>query len=190
MGKAEQPGRDEADPQTQSMLESVWGGLSVLNKQIKLERIDGKVHVVLNDPRATQRKERARSQAEAAMLRMREELTELLDRTRNARRALPHLAGVEHALKTQGLAAFDGMPERVLARASQQLDAVLTEPLGPGLTDLRARIVVAQTAIERIDAAAAKHAAPSSFLTDEKLQVNEASVSDFQRAVAESEGKA
>ena len=82
------------------------------------------------------------------------------------------------------------MPERVLARASQQLEAVLTEPISAGLSDLRSRLLVAQTAAEEGESATTKNAGPSSFLTDQKLLVSEGSVSDFMRAVAEAEGKA
>jgi hypothetical protein len=128
--------------------------------------------------------------AEKAVHRMRDELKDLLDRHKASRRSLPYLAGLEHALKTKGVAAFDGMTERVLARALQQLDGVLTEPVGPGLAELRSRIVMAQTTCEQIEAAAAKNAGTSSFFTDHKLQVSEASVSDFMRVVAESEDKA
>ena len=181
-------GSIEEGPNTQgtTMLGTVWDKLCSLNKQIKLERSGSKVRVVLDDPSVSERSARTNASAEQAVNRMRGELTDLLDRHKASRRSLPHLAGLEHALKTKGLAAFGGMTERVLARALQQLEGVLTEPVGAGLAELRSRIVVAQTAVEQIEAAAAKNAGPSSFLTDEKLQVSEASVSDFMRVVAQS----
>ena len=167
------------------MLATVLGKLSLLNKRIKLERCDGKVRVVLDNP---SRAERVAS-AEQAVSRMRTELTNLLDRHAAARRSLPHLASLEHALNSKGLDAFGALPERVLARASQQLDAVLTEPVGAGLDELRSRIVVAQTAAEKVEAAATRNGGPSSFLTEDKLQVSEASVSDFMRVVEQSGSK-
>jgi hypothetical protein len=190
MRRSAEPEQEDRNEQATTMLESVWGTLSLLNKQIKLERADGKVRVVLDDPAAAKRKAQASAHAEQVTSRMRDELTGLLDRCKGSRRSLPHLAGIEHALKTQGAGAFDGMPERVLARASQQLEAVLTEPVSAGLSDLRSRLVVAQTAAEEGESATTKNAGPSSFLTDQKLLVSEGSVSDFMRAVAEAEGKA
>ncbi len=168
------------------MFATVLDKLSLLNKQIKLERSSGKVRVVLDhNPARTERL----TGAEQAVNRMRTELTSLLDRHAASRRSLRHLAGLEHALNTRGLDAFGALPERILARASQQLEAVLTEPADAGLAELRSRIVVAQTAAEKVEAAAARNAGPSSFLTDHKLQVSEASVSDFMRVVAQSETK-
>jgi hypothetical protein len=171
------------------MLGKVLGALSLLNKPIKLERGNGKVRVVLNRAPEPEHPTRARASAEQAVDRMRHELTQLLDRHAASRRSLRHLAGLEHALATDGLVLFEAFPERILARASQQLEAVLAEPVGVGLAELRARILVALTAKEKIEAAAARNAGPSSFLTDDKLQVSEARVSDFMRAVEESDAK-
>lgn len=167
------------------MLATVLDKLSLLNKQIKLERCDGKVRVVLDSPSRTVRI----ASAEQAVSRMRTELSNLLDRHAASRRSLRHLASLEHALNSKGLDAFGALPERVLARASEQLDAILTEPVGSGLAELRSRIVVAQTAAEKVEAAAARSGGPSSFLTEDKLQVSEASVSDFMRVVEQSESK-
>jgi hypothetical protein len=171
------------------MLGKVLGTLRLLNKPIKLERGDGKVRVVLDHAAQTDRPIRDRASAEQAVARMRGELTALLDRHEASRRSMRHLAGVEHALATDGLALFEAFPERILARASQQLDAVLAEPVGEGLAELRSRLLVALTAKEKIEAAAARNAGPSSFLTDDKLQVSEARVSDFMRAVEASDAK-
>jgi hypothetical protein len=190
MSKSTRPSQEDRSEPGAGVLESVWGSLSILTKPLKLERDDeGKVRVVVDDPAAARRKAAALAQAEQSLLRMRTELTELLDRSRGSRHVMPHLANLESGLKKHGLAAFDAVPERVLARASQQLEEVLTEPVGAGLADLRSRIVVAQTKLDRIEAAA-KNAGPSSFLTDSRLTVSEGSVSDFMRAVADSENKA
>lgn len=190
MSKPTQPSQEERTEPATTVLESVWGSLSILTKPLKIERSDdGKVRVVVDDPAAALRKAQAIEAAQQSLLRMRSELTELLDRSRGSRQVMPHLASLEHGLKTRGLAAFESVPERVLARASQQLEEVLTEPVGTGLADLRSRIVVAQTKLEKSEAAA-KNAGPSSFLTDSRLTVSEGSVSDFMRAMADSEGKA
>lgn len=169
------------------MLGTVRHTLNLLNKQIKLQRSDGKVRVVLDNPASTDRLARQRGGAEQAVDRMRIELSILLDRHEASRRSLRQLAGLEHALKAKGAAAFDALPERVLARASEQLEAVLNEPVSVALAELRSRLAVTRMAIEKTDAAVAKNAGPSSFLTDDKLQVSEASVSDFMRAVEQAE---
>jgi hypothetical protein len=127
--------------------------------------------------------------AEAAAQRMRDALKELFGRTRGSREVLPHLAGVEHALKTQGLAAFDTLPPRILKRAATQLQSVLPEPVTQGLADLRSRLSNALSAHEEARVAIVRPARPSDFLTDEKLQVSESSVSDFMRVVEASERK-
>ncbi len=167
------------------MWSAVRETLDLLNKPIRLERSSGKVRVVLDPARASA----AQASAEQALNRMREDLTNLLDRHRESRRSLRHLAYLERELNTKGVAAFADVPEPVLTRASQQLEAVLTEPVSDGLAQLRSRIIVAQTAAEKIDSAQQRNAGPSSFLTEHKLQVSEASVSDFMRVVEESQEK-
>lgn len=159
--------------------------LGLLNKPIRLERSSGRVRVVL-DPATVGAQH---GSAEQALQRMRDELTNLLDRHRASRRSLRHLAYLERELNTKGAAAFAAIPEPVLTRASEQLEAVLTEPVSDGLAQLRSRIVVAKTAAEKIDAAQQKNAGPSSFLTEHKLQVSEASVSDFMRVMEQSQEK-
>ena len=189
MSRSTPPSQEDRNEPGTTVLESVWGSLSILTKPLKLERSDdGKVRVVVDDPAATRRKAQVIAAAEQSLSRMQSELTELLDRSKGSRKVMPHLASLEHGLKSRGLDAFDTVPESVLARASQQLEEVLTEPVSAGLADLRSRIVVAQTKLEKSEAAA-KNAGPSSFLTDSRLTVSEGSVSDFMRAVAESEGK-
>lgn len=120
---------------------------------------------------------------------MRDALKELFGRTRGSREVLPHLAGVEHALKMQGLAAFDTLPQRVLKRAATQLQSVLPDPVSEGLADLRSRLSKALSAHEEARVAIVRPARPSDFLTDEKLQVSESSVSDFMRVVEAAERK-
>ena len=169
------------------MLEAVRDKLGLLNKSIKLERSEGKVRVTFDDPRPpVAEKSRAVDAVETGAKRMRTELKELLNRCPGAREVLPHLAGVERALKTQGLAAFDSLPPRVLGRAAAQLESVLAEPVSAGIAELRSRIGTALKDQERKEQAASRRAAPSSFLVDEKLQVSEGRVSDFMAVMEES----
>ena len=166
------------------MLGAVRDKLGLLNKTIKLERSEGRVRVTFDGERNA---EAAASDAAGATSakNIRTKLKELLDHCPGARDVLPHLAGVERALKAEGLAAFGSLPPRVLERAAAQLESVLAEPVGAGLAELRSRIVVALEDHERKQLAVSRRAAPSSFLTDDKLQVSESSVSDFMAVVEE-----
>jgi hypothetical protein len=168
-----------------TLLRTLWAKVCLLNRQIKLERDGGKVRVLFDNPAAAAREAQARSAAEESLHRMCTELTSLLDQHKASRRSLPHLAGLERALKTRGTAAFGKMTERVLTLALHQLEGLMTARGGTGLADLRARLIVAVTAVERIEAAAARDAGPTSFLTDHKLQVSEASVTDFMRVAGD-----
>lgn len=129
------------------------------------------------------------SPVDDSLQRMRSELKELLGRSPGAREVLPHLAGVEHALKTQGVAAFDTLPPRVLKRAATQLENVLPEPPSEGIAELRSRLSRALSAHDEARVAVMRPAQPSTFLVDEKLRVSEASVSDFMRVVEAAQRK-
>lgn len=168
-----------------TVLEAVRDKLGLLNRAIKLERSDGKVRVTLDATQASTHKTPADAAAHASAQVIRQELKELFNRCPGSREVLPHLAGVEHAIKTHGLAAFEKLPQRVLQRASGQLESVVTEPVSAGIAELRSRIGVALKHFEKIEQAASRRAAPSSFLVDEKLQVSEGSHSDFMAAVEE-----
>jgi hypothetical protein len=177
------PAQDSARSGT--VLEAVRDKLGLLNRTIKLERSDGKVRVTLDSTQASANKTPVGVSADAPVQAMRQELKELLNRCPGSREVLPHLAGLEHAIKTQGLAAFETLPQRVLQRASGQLESVVTEPVSAGIAELRSRIGVALKKFEKIEQAVTARAAPSSFLVDEKLQVSEGSHTDFMAAVEE-----
>ena len=126
---------------------------------------------------------------------MRTELRDLLGRSPSARDVLPHLAGVERALKALGAAAFESLPSYVLKRAATQLESVLPEPVGPGIADLRARLANALAVQDAVQAHAVLPAVlpavppaqlPASFSNDQ-LQVSEATVTEFDRVVEASQ---
>jgi hypothetical protein len=166
-----------------SLLRAMWDAVCVLNRQIKLDRSAGKVRVRFDKPSAKAETPRARATTDESLDRMCAELKSLLDQHVASRRSLPHLAGLERALKTRGVAAFTKMSERVLRHALHQLEGLPTARAGTGLADLRARLLVAATAAERIEAVAARSAGPTSFLAEHKLEVSEASLTDFMRVV-------
>ena len=139
------------------------------------------------------------SQTDDALQRIRTELHDLLGRSPSARDVLSHLAGVERALKTLGVAAFESLPSYILKRAMTQLESVLPEPVGPGIADLRARLARALAGHDAVQAPAVPPAAgptvppvvppahqPASFSNDQ-LQVSEATVTEFDRVVEASQ---
>ncbi len=131
------------------------------------------------------------SQTDDALQRIRTELRDLLGRSPSARDVLPHLAGVERALKTLGVAAFESLPSYVLKRAVTQLESVLQEPVGPGIADLRSRLARALAGHDAVQVPAVPPAVPpahqpASFSNDQ-LQVSEATVTEFDRVVEASQ---
>ena len=131
------------------------------------------------------------SPVDDSVQRMRSELHGLLSLSPGAREVLPHLAGVERALKALGAAAFDSLPSFVLKRGAMQLESVLPEPVGPGIADLRARLAKALAAHEQASASAAaapaSAAAPPTYISNDKLQVSEATITEFMRVVEASQ---
>ena len=130
-----------------------------------------------------------RPNPDEAVLRMRSELKELLSRSPGAREVLPHLAGLDQALKTLGLAAFDALPPRVLKRALTQLQCVLPPSPGKGIAEFRSRLAASLAKQEPVNVAHRQPAPPASFLTDDALQVSETSESDFMRVVEAAKSK-
>jgi hypothetical protein len=140
--------------------------------------------------------------ADETLPRMRGELKELLGRTQGAREVLAHLAAVERALKTVGLTALESLPTLVLKRAASQLESVLPQPCGPGITELRERLAKVLADLEQRTQAAAASSPPvapaapaapaavvqrAAFFNDASLQVSEATVTEFNRVVEASE---
>jgi hypothetical protein len=127
--------------------------------------------------------------ADESLKRIRNELKELLNRSPGAREVLPHLAVLEHALKSHGVDALDGLPPRVLTRATTQLLGVLSEPLSEGMTELRAWLSRALLAREEDAAEPVKQARRSTDVTVDHVDVSESSLSDFMRVVEAEERK-
>jgi hypothetical protein len=120
-------------------------------------------------------------------------LRDLLNHSPGARDVLPHLAGVERALKALGLAAFEGLPSFVLNRAASQLESVFPDPPGPGITELRQRIAKALAAHEEARAPATAPEAtpvkPTTYVSNDQLQVSETTHTDFMRVLEASQNK-
>jgi hypothetical protein len=85
---------------------------------------------------------------------------------------------------------IDTLPLETLRKVVEQLEAVLPYPVPQGVAALRARLDVAQVAREREHQAKVAPPptmpaglAPSTFLGENKLIVQEASLTDFDREV-------
>jgi hypothetical protein len=118
------------------------------------------------------------------------DLKALLDRARGSRPVLKHLAMLEIRLRLEGPAVIDELPLETLRKVVEQLESVLPYPVPQGVATLRARLDVAVLARERehqarIAAPPTMPAglAPSTFLSEDKLLVSEASLTDFDREV-------
>ncbi|MEQ1804496.1 MAG: hypothetical protein ABL900_03885 [Burkholderiaceae bacterium] len=130
------------------------------------------------------------SQDDESLLRMRTELKDLLNLSAGARDVLQHLAGLERALKTLGLGAFEGLPSHVLKRTAAQLENVLPQPVPAGIAEIRTRIAKALAAHERAQSApAVKPAPPPIYFSDDKLQVSETTHTDFMRVFEAAQSK-
>jgi hypothetical protein len=108
-----------------------------------------------------------------------------LDAAPASRKVFRHLATVEHHLWRKGTLFLHDLSLRALQRTVEQLDGVATPPLAPGLAALRECLVDAIAAQERLQRQEEMLQPRSSFFVDHKMEVQEASASDFARALGE-----
>lgn len=165
---------------------------AVFAQQLRLRRSDKGFKLVLEDPKAAAAGDDATPEAAAARQaqQMCERLAALLDAAPGIRRVLRHLAAVEHGLAhkdADGLFLFDVPVER-LRVALRQLDGLLGATVPPELDALRVRLLDAIAVQEKLAREAAQRQPISSFFVDHKLQVRDASNTDFQNATAEWDG--
>jgi hypothetical protein len=105
-------------------------------------------------------------------------LARLLDRVRGSREVLPHLAALEGTLKTKGLAALGDASLPVLQRIGSQFASLAADAGDPALAALQATLLAELEA--RIQPTRPRYL--STFVDSAKLEVSEASVSDFMAA--------
>jgi hypothetical protein len=117
-------------------------------------------------------------QLAAAMCR---ELGALLDAVPASRRVMQHLAVLEQALKLHGLNGLTKLPEAVLVKAHGQLSKLPLTSAHQALPRLLSLLSVQEPPPSRDDTHPQQGSFVSSFLTEEKLQVSEGSLSDFVR---------
>ena len=165
-----------------SMIRTTRGSFG---KPLRIERSQGKLSVMLEgdatSPHGKAEVDAAATSPETQALLMRLDLQAHLDRCANSRKALPHLAAVEHGLERRGMRVFDELPLPLLRRAAGQLQGLAQEPVLEGLALLQARLDVAIVGREESVPVQCKPNALSSFFVEHKLQVTEASMSAFMR---------
>ena len=116
---------------------------------------------------------------------VRSELKALLDAVPGARRVLPHLAVMEQVLASEGFDGLDALPTDALQRARDQLGKL---PLSSKGSLLPQMLLLLELALEARKAAlepAPSQLFLSSFLTDDKLMVSEASATDFAQLMGD-----
>ncbi len=158
----------------------------VFSRPVRIEREQSKPRAALEEgsgaAQGKAQEHRADVAPETQATLMRSDLKAHLDRCGNSRAALPHLATLEHELKKRGMRVFSQLPLKVLQRAAAQLDGLAQEPLLEGFTLLQARLATTIVAREESAQVQIKLREPSPFLMEHKLQVSEASMSDFMLA--------
>jgi hypothetical protein len=115
--------------------------------------------------------------------RMLSALSKVLDAHPRSRKVFRHLALVERTLRKYQPQALKALPPKVMAAALAQLETLIDDWSVPGLTALR-RVL----SVEALDSTQPNIANPSTgmhpsdFHAASRLQVSEASVSEFMRA--------
>lgn len=110
----------------------------------------------------------------------------VLDTDKRSRRVFPHLAAVEQTLRKQGADGLQDLPLKVIDKALAQLESVVTDWTIPGLSALQrllnVRLMALQEARAHAETQPASDLHPSSFHAASRLQVCDASESEFLRA--------
>jgi hypothetical protein len=125
-------------------------------------------------------KRSAKPAAHAPANDMHTELHALLAQHGKTRGLMRHLAYIERSLKLMGADALESLPLGVLKKGCAQLEELVSDWSSPGLAELRLRLSMLAADKEE----AAREFKPSSdglsvFLTPQRLEVAEASASDF-----------
>jgi len=121
--------------------------------------------------------------ADQRALHMHAALRAALDAAPTSRKVFRHMAAVEHHLWRRGSLFLHDLSLPALQRTLEQLDGIAKPPLASGLAALRETVVDAIAAQNRLQRQNELLRPRSSFFVDHKLEVREASASDFARAL-------
>ena len=158
---------------------------------ISVRRDQGRLHVGFGETRTPEAAPAAAGPAAAAGAlatadeeqRLRQALRGVLDADARSRRVFTALARVEVILHQGGTDAVKQMPAEILAEALSQLEGLVADWSVPGLGALQ-RLLQLQVlaAHESAPTQPMTDVHPSDFHAASKLQVSDASVSDFMKA--------
>ena len=162
----------------------------LLSSQVKLRRRDGKLTVVLEsedgvtvpppaDPAAQMAPHGAAGMDDEAD-QIRADLSTLLARHERTRHFMRYLSYTERALTLGGQTALAQMPLDVLRKTRAQLEELVCDWSTPGLAQLRMQLEV--LIAEKEESASPNAGASSRFDIPRKLQIEEATVSQFLAA--------
>lgn len=172
-----------ADPGSAELRSLIRNARGSFGKPLRVERSQGRLSVMLDSESAAGGGAAApvseATSADAQTRLMRQDLKLELDRCGTSRKVLPYLALLEQGLVRRGMRAFDEIPLPALRKAGAQLQVLAQEPVLEGLALLQARLDVAIVGREEALPVLCKPNALSSFFVEHKMQVSEASMSDF-----------
>ena len=109
-------------------------------------------------------------------------LRDLLNQVRGARDALPHLAALEMALGQKGIAAVSEVPAQWLPKITMQLGSLPIREDDRELNELLRRLTSALQAQQEPRVESQRFL--SGFHTDDRIEVNEVSHSEFAALMA------
>ncbi len=98
-------------------------------------------NVTLGVPASSLRAQ-ARDEQRERVRRMRRDLYALMQQHPSSRQLMRHLDLVERTLRTEGYAAVEALPVRVITKALTQLEKLVWDWSSPGLGELRSRLAV------------------------------------------------
>jgi hypothetical protein len=90
-----------------------------------------------------------------------------------------HLGYIERAMRKNGPDALDDIPLDVLSKGFTQLKSLVTDWSRPGLAELRSRLSILIAAKEEELRRKQPNSRLSDFFTSTRMQVSEATPSDF-----------
>ena len=125
---------------------------------------------------------RASTLDKAELDRVRQDLAAVLDQHPESRQVMRHARALERGLEKRGRFALDDLPVKVIRRALEQLDTLVTDWSVEGLSTLRSKAAVAVADRERIEN---ERDAVRRSATEGEVEVEEASVTTFMRASEE-----
>jgi len=160
---------------------------AVFTHHVRIKRAARGLVVVLEaeTPLALPGRSSAAPHGDSAALAMHAGLSAALNAAPLSRQVFKHLAAIEHKLWHGGSLFLHDLPLSVLQRVIKQLDGVTGPSSTKGLALLRERLTDAIGTQQRLQREQEMRAPPSSFFVDHKLEVAEATPSDFAQAIDE-----